>query len=268
MQNLTQPQGPCEAGFFCNNGSDSPTPDGNGKGVAGECPAGYYCEKGAALAPVACAAGTYNPVKKGSSPAACLDCKPGHYCETAHLDDTTGECDAGFFCLKGAKSKRPSQTADYGPCPKGHYCPTKGLSQPKECPAGTYQPSMEKQSCLDCPQGYHCVNGSSTTTDCPKGYYCPNNTKHAYEYPCPEGRYNNQTNSVSNCKACKLCEAGYYCKGKGRPEPNGKCAPGFYCSEGSWTDKPLSSNRLNVTQCPLYDIAGQYVPFKQRPPIS
>lgn len=55
--NTSTTTGPCKAGFFCHNGSDTATPSGQNKGHAGICPPGSYCEAGDPKAPVACPAG-------------------------------------------------------------------------------------------------------------------------------------------------------------------------------------------------------------------
>ena len=49
---------PCEAGYICTGGSDTPTPADGVKGY--ECPTGHYCEEGAP-SEIPCNKGTYAP---------------------------------------------------------------------------------------------------------------------------------------------------------------------------------------------------------------
>ena len=73
------------------------------------------------------------------------------------------------------------------------------------------------------------------------------------QHPCPPGTYNNVT-MATNDKYCLDCTPGMFCEGHGLPEPSGPCDGGYYCSGGSWTKTPLSSDLYNGTTCPLNQI--------------
>lgn len=78
----------------------------------------------------------------------CIPCDPGHYCGTSGLSAATGECDAGWYCVRGAWSAKPADLANYtsiscvcpvnstgGQCQPGFYCP-KGSVEPLACLPG------------------------------------------------------------------------------------------------------------------------------------
>ena len=172
--NLTAPSGPCAAGYYCKNGSDTATPSGGHKGYAGICPLGNYCPSGNSTAPVACPLGTFNNATHGKSIADCLPCLKGYFCDKRGLSWPTGQCQPGYYCNGGAIVSNPSVVTNTGgPCAAGTYCKT-GTSTPFNCPAGTYNSLTKQDTCLECPPGYYCVVASTNYTECPKGYYCPN----------------------------------------------------------------------------------------------
>lgn len=42
----------------------------------------------------------------------------------------------------------------------------------------------------------------------------------------------------STVRACQLCPPGHYCQQRGRAEPSGQCAEGYYCPEGQSSERP------------------------------
>eukprot|EP00953_Heterococcus_sp_UTEX-ZZ885_P015162 8537-Heterococcus_DN1.PRE.2 len=92
----------------------------------------------------------------------------GKYCETAGLTAPTGQCNAGYYCHRGAASAAPtggisssaysiagsSYTSvgySYGgaPCPAGSYC-VLGSVDPVLCIAGSYS-GPAAAACVPCP---------------------------------------------------------------------------------------------------------------------
>eukprot|EP00826_Nyctotherus_ovalis_P010889 TRINITY_DN12843_c0_g4_i2.p2 TRINITY_DN12843_c0_g4~~TRINITY_DN12843_c0_g4_i2.p2 ORF type:complete len:472 (-),score=67.33 TRINITY_DN12843_c0_g4_i2:40-1455(-) len=120
---------PCPRGFFCPDkctGFENTCTAGIGECVAGvipiqECSTGHYCPKGT-TAEVSCPAGTYNPKAGAFTENQCIPCDPGHYCAGTGRDSVSGECDAGFYCTRGASVSRPSDSTG-GQCLPGFYCP-------------------------------------------------------------------------------------------------------------------------------------------------
>lgn len=45
---------------------------------------------------------------------------------------------------------------------------------------------------------------------------------------CPPGTYSDTPGAKSKFD-CKACDAGKYCLGAGKPQPDGDCLPGYYC---------------------------------------
>ena len=124
----------------------------------------------------------------------CEKCGYGHYCGEPGRSDYSGECDPGFYCLRGSKVPNPPNvTESGGPCPVGHYCP-KGTSYPLGCKEGAYNDRTGQSECKACCAGFYCPsNSTSCSKECPKGHYCLNGTQTPYQFPCPKGTYNNLT---------------------------------------------------------------------------
>uniref|UniRef100_A0A7M5XIK9 Tyrosine-protein kinase ephrin type A/B receptor-like domain-containing protein n=1 Tax=Clytia hemisphaerica TaxID=252671 RepID=A0A7M5XIK9_9CNID len=165
--------GLCAAGFYCKSGITTRTPyPPLTRGVGGVCPQGNYCLEGTDD-PDKCPAGKYSSQTGLEREDQCTACEFGEYCETAGLNATSGKCDPGFYCYRGANSpNNPTDDGTSGPCPIGHYCPL-GTSHPRGCPAGTYMP----------------VTGQSECFPCMEGYYCPANSTDYKPYPCPAGHF-------------------------------------------------------------------------------
>ncbi|XP_023933458.1 uncharacterized protein LOC106181652, partial [Lingula anatina] len=225
------------------------------------CPRGQYCEASTDIIPVtqgtACPRGTYGNRVGLAAESECTDCDGGAYCLTTGLQNVTGLVSAGYWALTRAKvfapEFDPETTADYGWCPKGHYCPA-GTSEPIPCPAGSYGFSIKlgsESACTSCDPGtfcpslnmtatgspcaagYYCIRGSPTATPvnetygdiCPTGYYCPVGS--SSPQPCAAGTYANVTGTVT----CPACPAGSYCPiNTSWPI---ECPAGFACPESS-----------------------------------
>ena len=123
--------------------------------------------------------------------------------------------------------------ARWGPCPRGHYCPT-GTAYPFKCPVGrfsTAENNIEADDCDACTQGYYCETTGldAVTAPCEEGFYCPAGQHEprpeAYKctmgYYCPEGAYE-----------LTPCPAGTY-----MPHDYGSlcydCPRGYFCTEGA-----------------------------------
>ena len=150
---LDQPDGDCDAGYFCPKRQSTATFTDTyefGSSEGGRCPAGHYCEIGT-LSPTPCPVGTYSNTAQNSDPA--TDCKPclgGYYCDEVGLTEVIIKarnkvCDAGYFCVQGQVEPAPTyqkdpddvrlvadydgDNADLKPvmfghiCQPGNYCP-------------------------------------------------------------------------------------------------------------------------------------------------
>lgn len=141
LYGLTQPEGDCDPGYYC-NGSDIQR-DPSDK----ECPVGHYCQSGSPT-PTPCPSGTSSNAVKNTLLSDCNDCPPGFYCEGTGNIIYTGPCAAGFYCPAGQQTATP---ATYN-CTMGHYCPG-GTGQPVPCNAGSYQDEQTMSDCKGCPAG-------------------------------------------------------------------------------------------------------------------
>ena len=83
-----------------------PTPD-TASGIGGPCPAGYFCPEQTET-PVPCTNGTYRDVTHGAQSSDCFACKLGGYCGSTNMTDVSGPCDAGFYCIRGSKVPNPA----------------------------------------------------------------------------------------------------------------------------------------------------------------
>ncbi|XP_070551142.1 signal peptide, CUB and EGF-like domain-containing protein 1 isoform X1 [Ptychodera flava] len=142
--------GPCNAGYLCYSGSDTPTPDGS-EPLKGElCPFGYYCLEGATNVSV-CPVGEVIDKRGASSQSDC------------------GGCPAGYNCPPGIVVPQL--------CDPGFYCQVNEAMQP--CPLYTWSDSVgatNLSTCEPCPGGFVCnMTGMSdyTIRPCPVAHYCP-----------------------------------------------------------------------------------------------
>ncbi|KAK2847209.1 hypothetical protein Q5P01_010208 [Channa striata] len=240
-EGLSNPSGPCAAGFYCPFDFSSTTP------YAFLCPKGHYCPEGSPLA-LPCPTGEYQPNPGSDS---CIPCRPGFYCEEAIVGEPW-------------------------PCPPHSFCPA-GTMVPQPCPNGTYTHSnqrglQEERECLPCPPGkfcragriqgvcaagYLCVSGSADFTPqgptynltlcqsgmqcagpCPPGFYCPEGTEEAQLCPANTVRSFSGGASVHDCLPCPpqywckagdpvlyLCPAGHYCDGLPGSDYDGGTGP-------------------------------------------
>ncbi|CEM31004.1 unnamed protein product [Vitrella brassicaformis CCMP3155] len=250
---------PCPGGTYC--------PDQAAPGITDptRCPAGYFCPQGIddhTFYP--CFRGTYSPNEGIEHPSDCLECPMGHYCLDAAVEPTP--CPPGTFnkhpgagYFENCELCPPTYTCplygqtDYAGeysfrCAEGHYCP-RGTERPDShpCPPGTYsnktgvESLASPQECHICPPGKACDWGTTGPTgtkppvDCAAGFYCPAGTSVPSQYPCPPGTYDAATNLTDSFQ-CDPCPAGSYCLG-GDTAVTGLCLEGYYCPEGSSTNK-------------------------------
>jgi hypothetical protein len=151
---LSQPDAACQEGYYCRAQSSSATPrDDTLEGDGGNrCRPGFYCPAASAW-PLACPIGTYNPDFLATSVSACRVCPARTYCGSLGLSAPSDYCPAGYFCVAGSTTPRPTS----GLCPPGHFC-ILGSAAPSPCPTGTYQPSSGSTSCIACPAGFSCTS--------------------------------------------------------------------------------------------------------------
>lgn len=186
---MSKVTGLCDAGYFCLRGAKVADPTDNITG--GICPKGHYCP-GGTYDPEKCPEGTYSNSTFNKNISDCQSCLPGQYCDSKGLELPSGECDPGFFCPGGQKTKRPAEYV----CTPGHSCPSGSVSE-QACDSGTYQDEHQQATCKICPEGYfcdgtilnatHCEHGVQFPEPCITGHYCLNGTKFAQEHKCPPG---------------------------------------------------------------------------------
>ena len=224
---LSEPTGPCAAGYYCNNGSTTPYPRDQ------RCPPGSYCPEGT-VGPLLCPPSTFNPRYGAPNISACEPCTGGQYCGESGGTAPTGDCAGGYYCPQGQRLPNPPGLE----CPFGYYCPP-GSFAPVTCPAGYHTNQSGTEACLPCPPGTYCdlddkCAGENYTQprDCPPGHYCLEGTQYPTQYPCPVGTFNNITN-LRSADECFNCTAGSYCASTGLTAPTGPCDGGYYCSGGA-----------------------------------
>lgn len=224
----------CEAGYWCEGGSPTPTPIGS-NAYGTQCPAGSYCPA-QTITPTSCPVGKFNKLVGGSSINDCTDCPPGYYCTPGV--STPFNCPKGYWCAQAVSTPTACPMYYYNPlttqetqnscivCPAGYLCSSTGISDytlypcnsigaycvagaksPTLCPPGTYGISKTAASisdCLSCPGGYQCPGRSNSVIGCPEGTYCPEGS--AIPKLCTIGSYCQPLSS-----APKICPAGFYC---------------------------------------------------------
>ena len=154
--------GPCNAGYYCNPGSSSPTQN--------SCDdENYYCPQGSSN-PIRVERGYYSiPIFDKS------DIFHRKYGKNHSLSLKTSQtiCEPAYWCSGGIR--RPCSYGGYfgitpglyterctAPCPKGFYCISTSPS-PIQCPAGSYGDTIGQTSpqCSGlCSPGHYCPPGS------------------------------------------------------------------------------------------------------------
>ncbi|PIK41162.1 hypothetical protein BSL78_21986 [Apostichopus japonicus] len=234
---LSEPAGPCDAGFFCLTGSNSSSPTFGDD--ADECPVGHYCPQGTAQ-PQACPPGTYSPSVRRQAVEECLNCTAGRYCPTFGMNATGDLCSAGYYCESGA------DIAEFVPCPQGHYCPM-GTDVPEECPPGTWSDQTQltaENECYNCTAGFYCPTSAMTvvTEICWGGYYCPpgQSSPNPSDYLCPIG-----VHCPNGSEIYQSCPSGSYANYSGAAECD-TCPEGYYC-----TPVTPENATLGYQACPM-----------------
>ncbi|XP_023932215.1 multiple epidermal growth factor-like domains protein 11 [Lingula anatina] len=238
---LTEPGRDCELGYYCLEGTVSPTQYPCPPGTLGNA-TGLVSVSGCLICPAgfACTGATGSPLVE------MLICAKGHYCPNGTVSDVQFPCPGGTYNsytgmsqLSDCKTCPAGQLCPpgtyeiveaYSMCDRGHYCPA-GTNQSVPCPGGTYNPdegSIAVTFCRGCPIGHYCPAGSVDPT------------------PCEPGTMNPNVNQSRESSACLPCTAGQVCTAYGLTEPDGPCQAGFFCPEGT--------AMANETVCP----AGTY----------
>jgi hypothetical protein len=272
-----QCDGPCAAGYYCDEGSVNPK--------QGLCPPGYYCNEGTQQ-PLNCPANKFC-VQGTSIPA---NCPPGTS-SSGGATDITGcnSCPAGNFCRGDGNNPVTCTIGSYCgggnsapvPCPAGSYCDVTGLSAGRPCPAGTYNDTAGAtllSQCLPCPAGKFNQGTGQTACNaiCPIGTYCPSGT--ANPVPCPMGAYCDEQElaaaklcapgtysdavRATSPATCRTCPPGTYCPNSGGSTGT-LCPPGTYCPGGG-----INANQCMIgAMCPIPGMtegapcpAGYYCP--------
>ncbi|KAJ7990480.1 hypothetical protein DPEC_G00300750 [Dallia pectoralis] len=259
---LSEPTGPCQAGYHCPPGAISPNAaefQGNSTST-NLCPRGYYCPAGTGY-PLPCPPGTLSTSPGLRGLEECQSCPSGHFCDRPGLSLDAALCSSGYVCLEGSITSRPSGGRHGYPCPAGHYCPT-GTAIEVPCEPGTYSPSLGSARCLTCPNGTACSSsGTREASLCPAGHFCPAGC--VFPIPCPVGTLYDQTGGHSP-SVCRPCPPGLYCDIPGISTPQGQCQQGFFCQGGAPGPVPQSSASFPRNgPCPVghYCLSGSLSPL-------
>ena len=228
--------GSCREGYYCAQGSPTPTPTAavNGAAVGDICPAGRYCGYGSGSDKGReCPIGTYSEVLGATNNLVCTLCPAGRYCSTPALASQlgTGLCQQGFYCPAGSTRADPLGME----CPLGHFCP-EGSPYPQPCVDGYFNDELQQVTCKLCPVYYYCNTAAEAAVLCPPSYYCPEGS--GYPNVCPPGTYSPvgaNTFSLSRIEDCLLCPPGHYCN---YGEISGLCSAGFLCKWGNYLPEP------------------------------
>ncbi|KAF7241191.1 Sushi, von Willebrand factor type A, EGF and pentraxin domain-containing protein 1, partial [Varanus komodoensis] len=279
---LVWPEGSCQPGYYCLQGSGSNSPTGPPFG--GPCPAGHYCPAGTKQPrEMPCPAGTWNEQKGAQDSSWCLPCPPGFFCSSPGRVSPTGPCAPGFFCRGGTRTARPVDRVTGDVCPDGHSCPA-GSAVPSPCPDGEYSAITGQEECFPCPAALYCKNGVRYL--CPPGFYCPPKTGVSLR-PCPPGTYN-PSPGIDRVERCLKCPAddgrgekeeqemplatsgsstekeGMFCGEWGLSAPTGPCFPGYFCSSGSSVPNPDGATNMDAgSPCP----PGHFCPAGTKAPL-
>ncbi|XP_039224464.1 multiple epidermal growth factor-like domains protein 6 [Crotalus tigris] len=239
---LVAPEGLCQPGYYCFQGSTNASPTGLPFG--GLCPAGHYCPAGTKdPREMPCPVGTWNEQKGGRDSTWCRLCPPGYFCSSPGRVSPTGPCAPGFYCRGGTRAARPMDRVTGDLCPEGHFCPV-GSAMPSPCQDGEYSAITGQDECYPCPAGLYCKNG--VRYQCPPGFYCPPKTGVSF-YPCPPGTYNPSA-GIDQAQRCQRCPSG-----SSVPNPDGitnisaggPCPVGHFCPVGTRIPLPCPAGTFS-----------------------
>jgi hypothetical protein len=239
--------GSCKRGYYCPEGSTSPTP----RECGGD---GLICRTGSPE-PAMTQKGYYSVGVTNNTRFYQRPCEPGHFC----VDGVKYQCPAGTY----GSTSGLSTPACSGECAPGYYCPsypgppstsrtqTECGNSTVYCPAGTGNEPRRVSS------GHFSVLTSGLADDgrnatqndaaiCPKGFYC----RQGIRIRCPEGTYGDAEGlSASTCSG--WCPAGFFCPFATADYRSNACLPGTYAARGSAVCLPCppsTQSRSSVLQ--------------------
>ena len=244
---LEHPVGPCDEGFYCLQGAQSPTPPNGATG--GPCPQGHYCPVGT-VSPIPCDDGFFADV---TGLAVCKNCTAGDYCPRLGTINPS-VCSPGRYCPTGTGELQPKcpegtfnpansqdELSDCQLCTGGDVCSASGLSAPNDqCDAGYWCGSGALNR-----QGATGIRGGSGG-ECPVGTYCPANADAPTN--CTTGTFNPKVRGTSS-NSCVPCRPGYYCASEMLSEPTGVCSEGHFCRLGASVPNPTDG--VTGDECPV-----------------
>ena len=268
---LAEPDGLCDAAYYCVDQSMTPVPTTLWVGEIGNlCEAGGYCPTGTKY-PKPCLPGFYNDQTGATDSSSdwCQPCPQGKYCtgdpdpgrSDLYYDSAvksqsdlaaiipaanpTGDCDAGYYC--DGQSSNPRQHM----ASPGHYT-LSGAWEEEDCLAGEYQSEWGQSSCKDCPLGRYCKDPAMTYPEtCGPGTYCGPTTRQTGPTNCPEGTYSS-LDGLQQESDCWPCKGGSYCGAPGLDAVSGPCTPGYWCQAGAIVAAPPSFTADAYGPCPHF----------------
>jgi hypothetical protein len=254
--------GECSDGFYCEGGSNTPTPflytqTYNGRFYTNDqCPVGSYCPHGSNTS-IVCQAGYFASGRGNYLASQCLPCPRSQYCSSAGAGSSSGTfCDPGYLCVSGNTVPNPTDGVKGFACPAGTYC-TYAAMNTTRCSPGTFNPDVGQSNCSACLAGFYCSDfGQRDGYTCPLGSYCPAGA--SQPLACPVGSIGTSV-GLTKVSDCTLCPPNSYCAGANSSVVTGPCAPGYFCDRGSATSMPSGPGPLNGSSalsgpCP----AGHY----------
>ena len=191
---------PCQAGYYCSEGTKSPTP------------ADHFCPPG-----------TYSPRTDLIEASQCYDCPAGKWCAPkcedgvcVGLSEPGPDCDAGYYCpARSSTARGGGGSLTERPCPPGTYSSTTGLKARTECQV--------------CPLGQYCEGAETPRQDCPPGTYGD-----VAELAAADDSTIAEEDREKGRRGCKTCPAGYKCDTSMLITPV-KCGKGYYSAAGAQT---------------------------------
>jgi hypothetical protein len=262
--------GPCNPGFVCTYGSNSPEPHHPDERRLLPWPA--LTTQYAQTSPSSLGANTADLVKALTDEAARL----GVGFSTSFQADgvalsrlnssQAANASACAAALNGTALPSIVRVYPLDPpkgyaCPPGTYCGI-ATTAPLACPPGTFANSSATSQCQACLAGYHCPGATSAPIVCPRRYFCPAGT--AEPVVCPGGSYgaNSGLKAAAECSPCPAtqfcsngditgpCWGGFVCLGNSSiPDPatgtpdqllghGYNCPAGFFCPNGTLAEVP------------------------------
>ncbi len=259
----------CPGGTF---GNSSQLPSA---ACSGSCAAGYFCPEGSSTPTAHDCGGVERYCPAGSSAAMSLPL--GHYSEPEN-DDVMHRaskrlCEPGRYCVAGWRYNCSGGTIAYDIgrqvpctelCPEGYFCPngTGGVTRDISCALPTTYCPRGSSRPFSTPSGHYAISLAGTrgpfsaVAPCDAGSFCAGGVRAL----CPAGRFGN-TSQMNSSLCSGSCEAGYLCVDGSVNATRERCGRAeVYCPAGTPERLPVADGHYSAPLSAPPELRSEQLP--------